>query len=97
MLAILIAREKEKGQFPWSCTSLSQWDLSILQFADDKILFMDDDLEETKNLKLVLCSLNSYRASKSISAKANCSYIVRHNLLYKRMLRFQLERGDTTF
>jgi hypothetical protein len=30
--------------------------LSILQYADDTILFLDDDLDQAKNLKLVLCA-----------------------------------------
>jgi hypothetical protein len=29
-------------------------ELSILQYADETILFLDDDLEKAKNLKLVL-------------------------------------------
>jgi len=28
--------------------------LSILQYADDTVLFLEDNLEEAKNLKLVL-------------------------------------------
>jgi hypothetical protein len=28
--------------------------LSILQYADDMVLFMDQGLEKTKNLKLIL-------------------------------------------
>lgn len=30
--------------------------LSILQYANDTILFLEDDLEQAKNLKLVLCA-----------------------------------------
>lgn len=30
--------------------------LSILEYADDTILFMDHELEKAKNLKLVLCA-----------------------------------------
>jgi hypothetical protein len=30
--------------------------LSILQYADDIILFLDDDLVKARNLKLVLCA-----------------------------------------
>ena len=30
--------------------------LSILQYADDTVLFMENDLEDGKNLKLVLCT-----------------------------------------
>jgi hypothetical protein len=31
-------------------------DLSILQFADDMIIFLDHDLDRVKNLKLLLCA-----------------------------------------
>lgn len=30
--------------------------LSILQYVDDTILFMEDDMEQAKNLKSVLCA-----------------------------------------
>jgi hypothetical protein len=30
--------------------------LSILQYIDDTIIFLDDDLEGAKNMKLVLCA-----------------------------------------
>jgi hypothetical protein len=30
--------------------------LSILQYADDTVSFMDNDLEKAKNMKLLLCA-----------------------------------------
>jgi hypothetical protein len=38
--------------------------LSILQYADDTILFMDHDLEEIRNLKLILTSFEQFSGLK---------------------------------
>ena len=54
MLAILIKRANGQGSFQGVVPHLVDNGLSILQYADDTILFMDHDLEEVKNLKLVL-------------------------------------------
>ena len=55
MLAILIARAKEDGQIDGVIPHLVEGGLSILQYADDTILFMDHNLEKAVNLKLILC------------------------------------------
>lgn len=54
MLAILIKRANERGSFHGVILHLVDNGLSILQYADDTIIFMEHDLEEAKNLKLVL-------------------------------------------
>lgn len=54
MLAILIQRSNEQGNFHGVIPHLIDNGLSILQHADDTILFMEHNLEEAKNLKLVL-------------------------------------------
>lgn len=54
MLAILIKRANEQGSFHGVVPHLIDNGLSILQYADDTILFMEHDIEEAKNLKLVL-------------------------------------------
>lgn len=41
MLAILIAREKENGQVAGLIPHLAERGVSILQYADDTILFME--------------------------------------------------------
>src|SRR6266540_6394632 len=51
MLAILIARAKEDNQFKGIVPHLIDDGLSILQYADDTIIFMENDLEQAKNLK----------------------------------------------
>ena len=55
MLAILITRAKEDGQIDGLIPHLVEGGLSILQYADDTILFMDHNLEKAVNLKLILC------------------------------------------
>jgi hypothetical protein len=54
MLAIMIERAKSNGLFEGVIPHLVDGDLSILQYADDIILFMKHDLENAKNLKLIL-------------------------------------------
>jgi hypothetical protein len=55
MLAILIARAKEDGQVGGLIPHLVDGGVSILQYADDTILFMEHDLEKAVNMKLILC------------------------------------------
>ena len=54
MLALLIKRAKNDGQIKGIIPHLVEDGLSILQYADDTILFMDHDIEQAKNLKLLL-------------------------------------------
>ena len=54
-MAILIARAKEDGQIGGLIPHLVEGGVSILQYADDTILFMEHDLEKVVNMKLVLC------------------------------------------
>jgi hypothetical protein len=53
MLAILINRAKEHGQVSGVVPHLIGG-LSILQYADDTIIFMENDLEKARNMKLLL-------------------------------------------
>jgi hypothetical protein len=54
MLAILIARAKEVGQIGGLLPHLVDGGMSILQYADDKILFMEHDIAKALNMKLIL-------------------------------------------
>ena len=56
MLAILIARAKEDNQFRGIVPHLVNDGLSILQYADGTIIFIENDLEQARNLKLLLCT-----------------------------------------
>ena len=54
MLAILIGRAKENGQVGGLVPHLVDEGVSILQYADDTIIFMEHDLAKARNMKLVL-------------------------------------------
>jgi hypothetical protein len=54
MLAILINRAKEHGQVSGVVPPLIDGGLSILQYADAMIIFMDNNLEKAHNMKLLL-------------------------------------------
>jgi hypothetical protein len=54
MLAILIKRAKAEGQFEGVIPHHVDEGLSILQDADDTIIFMEHDLEKARNMKLIL-------------------------------------------
>jgi hypothetical protein len=55
MLAILIERAKADGQVGSLIPHLVEGGISILQYADDIILFMEHDLQKALNMKLILC------------------------------------------
>jgi hypothetical protein len=56
MLALLISRAKGEGQITRLVPHLIDGGISILQYTDDTILFMENDLEQVKNMKLLLCA-----------------------------------------
>jgi hypothetical protein len=56
MLAILINRAKNEGHINGVVPHLVDDGLSILQYADDTIIFLEHDTERAKNLKLLLCA-----------------------------------------
>jgi hypothetical protein len=64
MLALLINRAKVDGQVRGVIPHLVDDDLSILQYADDTIIFLDHDLEQAKNLKLLLCAFEQLSGLK---------------------------------
>jgi hypothetical protein len=54
MLVVLIKRAKTDGQIEGVIPHLVDDGLSILQYADAMILFMEHDLEKARNMKLLL-------------------------------------------
>jgi hypothetical protein len=54
MLAILIAQAKEDRQVGGLVSHLVDGGISILQYANDTILFMEHDLAKTVIMKLIL-------------------------------------------
>ena len=55
MLAIFINRTKEDGQVSGLIPRLVDGGVSILQYAEDTIIFMERDLEKALNMNLILC------------------------------------------
>ncbi len=54
MLTLLIKRAKEAGLLNGVIPHLVDDGVSILQYADDTIIFLEHDLQQAKNLKLIL-------------------------------------------
>jgi hypothetical protein len=55
MLAVLIARAKENGQVDGLIPHLVEGGVSILQYPDNTVIFMEHNLEKALNMKLILC------------------------------------------
>ncbi|WVZ74625.1 hypothetical protein U9M48_022786 [Paspalum notatum var. saurae] len=55
MLAIIINRAKVEGKVNGVIPHLMENGLSILQYADDTVIFLDHDLELARNMKALLC------------------------------------------
>ena len=64
MLALIIKRAKDDGQIRGVIPNLLDDGLSILQYADDTIIFIDHDLEQAKNLKLLICAFEQLSGLK---------------------------------
>ena len=64
MLALIIKRAKSDGQISGVIPHLVDDGLSILQYADDTIIFLDHDLEQAKNMKLLLCAFEQLSGLK---------------------------------
>jgi hypothetical protein len=64
MLAILINRAKREGHINGVVPHLVDDVLSILQYADDTIIFLKHDLEGAKNLKLLMCAFEQLSGLK---------------------------------
>ena len=67
IFAILIARAKEDGQVGGLVPHLVDRVISMLQFVDDPIIFMENDLEKAVNMKLILRFFEKYQDSKLTS------------------------------
>jgi hypothetical protein len=72
MLAILNARAKEDGQVDGLIPHLVDGCISIIQYADDTIIFMEHDLEKALNMKLILCIFKELPGLKIISIRVRC-------------------------
>jgi hypothetical protein len=54
MLAIIIQRAKEEGQVEGRIPHLVDGGVSTLQYADDTIIFMENNMDKALNMKLIL-------------------------------------------
>jgi hypothetical protein len=73
MLAVLIERSKGLGFFDGLVPHLVEDGLSVLHYADDMILFLDDDLEKARGLILVLSAFEKLSGLKINFIKVNYS------------------------
>ena len=64
MLAVTIERAKVNGQIDGVVSHIVDGGLSILQYADYTILFMDHDLEKARNLELILSAFEQLSGLK---------------------------------
>jgi hypothetical protein len=64
MLSTLINRAKHDGQIRGLVPHLVDGVISILQYADDTILFMENDLEQATNMELLLCAFEQLSGLK---------------------------------
>lgn len=60
MLAIIVARAKEDAQVKGVVCHV----MSILQCADDDIIFMDHEFDQARNMKLLLCTFEQLSGLK---------------------------------
>ena len=64
MLAVMIERAKLDGQIEGVIPHLVDGALSILQYVDDTILFMEHDLDKAMNMKLILSAFEQLSGLK---------------------------------
>jgi hypothetical protein len=64
MLAILINRAKMDGQIPGVIPHILDDGLSILQYADDTVLFMEHNFDQARNMKLLLTAFEQISGLK---------------------------------
>ena len=74
MLAILINRAKDEGQVTGVVPHLVDGGLSILQYADDTILFMNHDIEKGANMKMILFAFEQLSGLKINFHKSEIFY-----------------------
>ena len=72
MLAVMIERAKLDGQIEGVIPHLVDGGLSILQYADDTILFMEHDLEKAMNMKLILSAFEQLSGLKIHKSELFC-------------------------
>jgi hypothetical protein len=64
MMVVLINRAKSEGQTKGVIPDLTDDGLSILQYTDDMILFMEHNIDQARNIKLLLSPLEQMLSLK---------------------------------
>ena len=64
MLAVLVARAKGENQFAGIIPPLIEGGLSILQYADDTVVFLDHSIDQARNVKLLLTAFEQMSGLK---------------------------------
>ena len=77
MLAIIIKRAKIDGQIKGVVPHLVDGGLSILQYVDDMIIFMEHNMKKARNLKLILSAFEQLSSLKINFHKVNFFVLAR--------------------
>jgi hypothetical protein len=74
MLAIIINRAKSEGQIKGVIPNLIDDGLSILQYTDDTILFMEHNIDQARNINLLLSAFEKLSGLKLNFRKSEIFY-----------------------
>jgi hypothetical protein len=98
MLAILINRAKNEGQISGVIPNILDDGHSILQYPDDTILFMYHNIEQARNMKLLLPAFEQLSGLKINYHKSELFCFGQakdHELQYEQL--FECKRGSYPF
>jgi hypothetical protein len=98
MLAILINRAKNGGQISGVILNIIDDGLSILQYADDTIFFIDHNFQQATNMKLLLADFKQLLGLKINYHKSElfCFRDAKdHELQYEQL--FRCKKGSYPF
>jgi hypothetical protein len=96
MLATFISRAREEGQIDGLIPHLVDGGLSVLQYADDIILFMNHNLEQVKNMKLLLCVFEKLSSLKINFHKSELFFMGRQRIIRKNTHSYSTVRWAST-
>jgi hypothetical protein len=74
MRAIIINRAKSEGQIKGVIPNLIDDGLSILQYTDDTILFMEHNIDQARNINLLLSAFEKLSGLKLNFRKSEIFY-----------------------
>jgi hypothetical protein len=94
MLAVLTNRAKSEGQTQGVIPHLTDDGLSILQYADDTILFMGHNIDQAQNIKLLLSAFEQISGLKIISIRVSYSALVKQKRTSDSMHNYSVVKLD---